>query len=207
MIFTLSFDKFANYKTNRITYTRQLLIEFLRSFRTDRNLPSLHRNVSISGNGIFGPASPVYMSQSLRTFCSSKYFALNGFFSCSCKRGQCHLCRFRVQKGIYSRTQHVLFSCHTASVVVIRPLSAVSCRRIAGQHGAGPKLVLAGGQLGVRGVTSVAGRSSSGQQCVRSLQQGHSARPWIRKFSNQSPGPRLPYQPDPITFASYLFIS
>ena len=28
------------------------------------------------------------MSQSLRTFCLSKYFALNGFFSCSCKRGQ-----------------------------------------------------------------------------------------------------------------------
>ena len=27
------------------------------------------------------------MSQSLRTFCLSKYFALNGFFSCSCKRG------------------------------------------------------------------------------------------------------------------------
>ena len=87
VIFTLSFDTFANYKTNRITYTRQLLIEFLRSFRADRNFPSLHRNVSISGNGIFGPASPVYMSQSLRTFCLSKYFALNGFFSCSCKRG------------------------------------------------------------------------------------------------------------------------
>ena len=27
------------------------------------------------------------MSQNLRTFCLSKYFALNGFFSCSCKRG------------------------------------------------------------------------------------------------------------------------
>ena len=51
--------------------------------------PLRYRNISISGNGSFGPVSPVYMSQNLRTFSSSKYFALTGFLSCSCKRGQC----------------------------------------------------------------------------------------------------------------------
>ena len=89
MIFLLNrlINLLITKRTKSLIGTRQLLIEFLRSFRADRNFPSLHRNVSISGNGIFGPASPVYMSQSLRTFCLSKYFALNEFFSCSCKRG------------------------------------------------------------------------------------------------------------------------
>ena len=67
------------------------LIEFFVIAVLNGYFPLRYRNISISGNGIFGPASPVYMSQSLRTFCLSKYFALNGFFRCSCKRGQCAL--------------------------------------------------------------------------------------------------------------------
>ena len=40
------------------------------------------------------------MSQSLRTFCLSKYFALNIFFSCSCKR--CHWLCLRLTSTLCS---------------------------------------------------------------------------------------------------------